>query len=536
MFLYYNPQQLLVYTLFKVLSAFFILFALYSAKSHSQEVGSSDIDSTRTDQLPLVQLDTTKLSEFPKLQSLVDDLNLRIRKYEQLSKPLSLESSLELTLVSNPSLASYRNLILSKLYNFKGSQSTWFPIITASPTAPAFGQVFTSSDSFNSSDNNSPFSSSTSTTSNFYQFTPGIIINWTFLNLSRQPYIDSKFQALKQQQYLYASAVRNQLLTVQTNYYEIQASAALIQYYKPLAENLLDEYILQLAQFDEGLIDIGSLSQQRSQLFQTINQMIGFYDSLFSSSFALAANIGVSSDSIFRPTDKLLASGNWPLSLEDTLVQAESSSEDIFAAIAAVKEYDDLASYYIRQYLPTFSLYASSSITNNWGSTSESRFQNGQRIDSNRIPLSYNNSTSSSLGINFSWAIFDGGNNYYNSKSNREIANSNRNNVLSEVNSVSEEVKSAYSLYISSRSQLTAASESLESAQISQEVALERFRVGVSDITTFIQTVQLYATAAVSYTDAVQNFNTSLAQLYRYSASFPLDVAKVDSDSLFYIE
>ncbi|WP_186583258.1 TolC family protein [Synechococcus sp. MEDNS5] len=534
--LVYNSRLCLLLILYKVIFAFLVVFSLYSGKSYSREREPSGLASASTDQLPLVQLDTSKLSALPKLLSLVDDLNLRIRRYEQLSKPITLKSSLELTLVSNPTLASYRNLILSEFYNFKASQSSWFPSIIASPTAPAFGQVFSSTKTGNSADNISPFSSSTSTITESYQFTPGIVINWSFLDFSRQPFIDSRFQAFKQNQFLYASAVRDQLLSVQTNYYQIQASAALIAYYKPLAENLLDEYILQLAQFDEGLIDVGSLSQQRSQLFQTINQMIGFYDTLFSSSYTLADSIGLSPDSIFRPTDKLLVSGKWPLSLEDTLVQAETSREDIFAAIAAVKEFDDLAKFYIRQYLPTFSLYATASIANTWGSSTESYFRNGQSIGSRRVPSTYDNTASAAVGINFSWSIFDGANNYFTSKSNKETANSNRNKVLSQVNSVSAEVKSAYSLYVSSRSQLTAASESLKAAQISQEVALERFRVGISNITTFIQTVQLYSTAAVDYTEALQNYNISLAQLYRYSASFPLDVANIDPNSFFYVQ
>ena len=225
----------------------------------------------------------------------------------------------------------------------------------------------------------------------------------------------------------------------------------IIQYYFPLYENLIKQYSILKEQFASGLIDIVTLSQTRSQLYLTLNQLIGYYNSLFDSSSNLSRNIGVSPDILFTPDSKLARTGNWNLSLQNSLISAEKSREEISAAMSAVESSNQFSRYYIAQYLPTFSLYGSYSVNNNWGNSSSKNYYNkdspAEYTSNTSTPYSYNTRSIASIGLSFSWSIFDGGSNYFKSKRQDALAYQNLANVDGQKLLVSQQVRSAFSIY-----------------------------------------------------------------------------------------
>ena len=100
---------------------------------------------------------------------------------------------------------------------------------------------------------------------------------------------------------------------------------------------------------------------------------------------------------------------------------------------------------------------------------------------------------------------------------------------------VSQQVRSAFSIYKTSDLQEQLASNAFKSAQAASDASLYRFNAGVSDITTYIQTIQLFTSAASSYVQALADYNNSVAQLYRYTSVFPENIADLDEDSLFFV-
>jgi outer membrane protein TolC len=68
---------------------------------------------------------------------------------------------------------------------------------------------------------------------------------------------------------------------------------------------------------------------------------------------------------------------------------------------------------------------------------------------------------------------------------------------------------------------IQAARESYRSAVLAQDAARARFDVGVGDITSVIQAVTQLSTASNQLAGAIFNYNSSISQLYRYSATWP---------------
>ena len=84
-----------------------------------------------------------------------------------------------------------------------------------------------------------------------------------------------------------------------------------------------------------------------------------------------------------------------------------------------------------------------------------------------------------------------------------------------------QQVRSSYALLQTSMVALESAQQAYHSAELAQQAARARFSVGVGDITSVVQTIQQLSQAAEQTSQAMLSYNNSLAQLYRYSATWP---------------
>ena len=91
-------------------------------------------------------------------------------------------------------------------------------------------------------------------------------------------------------------------------------------------------------------------------------------------------------------------------------------------------------------------------------------------------------------------------------------------------NQIVAEVRSSYGQMQTSKVAIASASQGYKSAQIAQEASRVRFSVGVGDITSVVQTISQLSTAAKQVSASVLAYNNSIAELYRYSATWPSGV------------
>ena len=123
-------------------------------------------------------------------------------------------------------------------------------------------------------------------------------------------------------------------------------------------------------------------------------------------------------------------------------------------------------------------------------------------------------------GIGFNWQ-FDGGQNaalaqsyFANSRSILSAKASTEDQAVSQVRASFGQMKTSIVA-------IQAARESYRSAVLAQDAARARFDVGVGDITSVIQAVTQLSTASNQLAGAIFNYNSSISQLYRYSATWP---------------
>ena len=86
---------------------------------------------------------------------------------------------------------------------------------------------------------------------------------------------------------------------------------------------------------------------------------------------------------------------------------------------------------------------------------------------------------------------------------------------------VREQVRKSYASYKMSILDLLNTKDNLDAAENSLAVNRSRFSVGLSDITTLVQGMQLLGQATENHIKALLQHNQSVAELYRYSAIWP---------------
>jgi outer membrane protein TolC len=167
----------------------------------------------------------------------------------------------------------------------------------------------------------------------------------------------------------------------------------------------------------------------------------------------------------------------------------------------------------IRSYLPAFQLVGTGSLVANNGTQSYSNL-------SGATTTTILNQTAA-IGLGFTWSIFDGGIQAANAQAASAQARLQTAQASSTQLQVMQEVRSSYGQLVTARVAYNSALQAYRSAELAQQASRARFDVGVGDITSVVQTIQQLSQASQQVSESILSYNTALAQLYRYSATWP---------------
>ena len=477
--------------------------------------------SVFADSLTKNEVSSDQTESLPYSNEIISSSMERLKSYSRLlnseAQGISLIDAINTSIEIHPKLSALRDQITSQLYDFKSQQSLWLP--TFQITSTNYSKTFLDTTNYTKEQILDPLTATLTTEgvenrnySENYSLGSGLSMTWTFLDPSRQPLINSSHSRLRAYQYLYASSARQQVFEVQQYYYQLQSSLELINAYEEIVKINYRQYEKMIERYDNRLIDSGSLNQSKTQLYSLINDLISYYDSYFRYSSDFSASIGYPEGTLFLPNSQLDVQGEWTLSLDDTITKAKESREEIMYHLNLANSNKSFSKYYLSQYLPVFALFGSSTFSRRWG-------LNAVDTSISDPFSSATESSGASYGISASWKFFDGGSNYFQNKKYQKLEEQSENNAMnSEVSAISE-VRSAYTSFLASTSSINVAQEALEAAKKALEVSEVRFNYGVSDITTLVQTTQLYSQAVINNINSRLKYNINLSQLYRYSAS-----------------
>ena len=482
----------------------------------AQELSIDPVNQRRRSALEGVAMPALDPAELvQELEQLQQDISRRAR-------PVSMEEAVALSLQNNPQLTAAFSTIQQLEWQLIAAQRQWYPTAQLSNGNPFVGYSWKSFVSNNYGGSGAGFnslqsSSQSATTSRNAQFQTGMTLSWNFIAPTRQPNINAASESLRQQKYLFDVSARNLVLNTQQSYFSIQSSQELIDSFQQiLAINKQQLQILE-ARESIGMVTILDVQQTKSQLFASLNELVLYTRNYMQQAAQLASELALPDEALAIPSESTRLYGRWFLDLQKTIQQASQNREEVLAFLAAAEASAWKSTAAIRSYLPVFSLQANGTFlgTNGYEGVP------GSLDPSNSYART--RSWSAAAGIGFTWSIFDGGIQAANAQAFKAEARQQRSQAAATELQVTQQVRSSYAQMQTARIGVKSAQQAFESAQIAQEASRARFAVGVGDITSVVQTIQQLSISAIQLSQATLSYNTAIAELYRYSATWPAD-------------
>ena len=430
------------------------------------------------------------------------------------AKPVTLDEAISTGIRTNPQLLQAFSAIQQYEWQLIAAQRQWYPTIQLSNGTPFAGIQWTSfTQNYSSTSPTAPPAYSNNTRQSAFQ--PGLSISWNAIDPTRQPNINSASESLRQQKLLFDVSTRNLILDIQQSYYAIQSSRQLIDSFRRIYEINEQQLAIIEAQRSIGMTTVLDVEATRSQLFAQLNQLVGYTRAFIEQSASLAEAMALPEGVLATPSEPAEIRGDWNLPLQETVKQARRQREEILASLAAAEAARWSAIAAIRSYLPAFQLVGTGTLIANRGDQSYS-----YSGSSSETATSTRNQTAS-VGLGFTWSIFDGGIQAANAQSANAQARLQAAQAASTELQAMQEVRSSYGQLLTARVAFSSGQQAYRSAELAQRASRARFAVGVGDITSVVQTIQQLSEAAQQVSEATLSYNSALAQLYRYSATWP---------------
>ena len=349
------------------------------------------------------------------------------------------------------------------------------------------------------------------------QFQVGVnaTLQWNFLDPTRQPAINSAQSSLEQRKLLFDNAARQLVLSLQQAYFQIQNNKQLIDSFKQIYDINKQQLDMLDARKAIGMVTVAEVEQQRSSLYIQLTRLVAYMRNYISATAQLSELMALQGDALAVPSEPASPQGVWDKSIDDTLRKALEYREEILAYSAQAEAYRWNGIGNMKAYLPVFYLIGQGGFQ---GNNSYPRTYLG--LDPGRTYYTDRQWTAN-VGIGFNWQ-FDGGQNAAQAQQNFAQSRGQLALKAKTENQVVSEVRSAYGQMQTSAIAIQAARQSYKSAELAQAAARARFEVGVGDITAVVQAISQLSQSSQQIAESILNYNNSIAQLYRYSATWPV--------------
>ncbi|ABM78317.1 Hypothetical protein P9303_15731 [Prochlorococcus marinus str. MIT 9303] len=337
---------------------------------------------------------------------------------------------------------------------------------------------------------------------------------WKIFDPTRQPNINWASESYKSYNLLFETGARTLILELQSTYFELQALKDIVRQYIELYKTnkssmkiVLDQYVIEYA----SLLD---LQQSKTQTLNQLSMLLEYYNRYITKAANLAEKINLDHISMIVPEEPLELTGEWNLPVDETVQKGKSEREEIQNAIALSekKKWEGLS--LLGNYIPSLGLVGTISTSNSEGYT-EAPSQAGKQNHWNSV-----NRWNSSVMVNMTWQ-FDGGVAAANAQSYFKQSERSRDDARQKEFVVASQIISSYGQYELAKIEVESARQGLESAMIAEKVARERYSIGITDYSTVVLTTTTLAKSGINFSNSISKYNTAVAQLYRYSATWP---------------
>ena len=349
---------------------------------------------------------------------------------------LSLEQALAIAFANSATLQAQREQVAAALASFQASLGSYWPTISAFATGSyegsrgtttsnkpndnlGFGPMFSPNGVLTPGPGGTaiptagpfyvPNGGSVAATSGEWGVEAGLQLNYALLDFARTPSVRAARASLEQQRNTYANQLRSLQLQVSEAYYQLQQDEQLVRVYDANLRN--DLVILQdtLDLKQAGLVPRLDVLRRRAIQAADEETLIQALADRAVARRQLAVLLNLPASVTPSPSDPIVVQPRWPLDLEASLLAAYRGNPELEAVLATRTALAQQSQATAAGLLQKLSLFA-----NGGGSSSQTSLSNfdlggGGCCGSTALPLSTTNGWDWSVGLTFTWLLFDAG-------------------------------------------------------------------------------------------------------------------------------
>jgi len=354
---------------------------------------------------------------------------------------LSLEQALALAFANSPSLQGQREQVAAALARFQAAMGSYWPTISAFASGSyegsratttsrqandnlGFGPQFSPSGLLTPSNPSSsatqpgvptagpfyvPKGGSAGVTSGEWAVEGGLQLNYALLDFARTPSVRAARARLEQQRNSYANQLRSLQLQVSEAYYQLQQREQLVRVYDA---NLRNDLVVLQESLDlkqAGLVPRLDVLRRRAILAGGEEELIQALADRAVARRQLAVLLNLPPSITPSASDPIAVQPRWPLNLEQSLLEAYRGNPELEAILATRTALAEQGQATAAGLLPSLSLFAAAGGSASRTSLDDFTLRAGGCCGSTVLPLSTTNGWDWSVGLTFTWLLFDAG-------------------------------------------------------------------------------------------------------------------------------
>lgn len=416
-------------------------------------------------------------------------------------RPLSLNDVETLAEVNNPNLKALASQVSQAASALRAEISLWYPQLTLRGNAfPTFtgGQQF--SNGLTGTGQQQGL-----TLTNIWRMSAALEASWSLINPSRTPRIAAARDNYEKAKNQYLIGLRKLRLDAATLYFNLQEQDEQVRIGQESVRSSQVSLRDARARYQAGVATKLEVLQAETQLARDQQLLTNSLARQSISRRALAANLSLPQDVTPTAKDPSRVVGVWLPSLQESIVAAYTFREELDQALLDISAANSSANAELAQVQPFLNIVNTFAAGRSYG----------YEFVRTPIPSEEGWNVDNSVGLNFSWNVFDGGRARARYRQEKERAQQNRFVFATTRDQIRQEVEESFYQLEQNNRDISTTSREVISARESLRLARLRFQAGVTTQREVVDTQRDLTQAEVRYSSAIADYNRNLADLRR---------------------
>ena len=440
----------------------------------------------------------------PSLESLVASPPLALPEEQEevrthQLRPITLEEAIQLAEFNSPKLKAAASQVDQAKSSLRAAIAAWYPTVDLSVSGlPEYFQSYTN--------RNPDFGSDTYARQ--WRVSGSLSVRWDLINPTRVPQIAAARDRYERAGDSYLIALRDIRLQAQTSYFALQKADEGVRIGQASVKASLVSYRDARARFNAGVNTKLDVLEAETQLARDRNLLTSNLRLQDEQRHLLARVLDLPQDVIPTAATPLRPMGLWDSSLQESIISAYNYREELDQLILDISINNSQANASLAAVQPVLSFVNSTTAYRSEGQSAKASLS---EIDMGDFINGFQNSTA----LTASWRLFDGGRARAEYQRSKQVAQQTRfdfanlrNQIRFEVEQSFFGLRAAIQTIDTTAAEVLAARESLRLSQL-------RVQAGVGVQREVVNTQRDLTQAELKYANAVNDYNTNLAQLQR---------------------